>query len=121
MASKVGVARLQREPEQLRVWRSSAFDSILFSRGSHFRHPHPRHWHEEIHVCAYTAGSGDLGYRGNSHLVAQGDLVITPPGEVHENWVASDSDISFCGAYLDLDRFRKTTTEIVGRELPLPF
>jgi AraC-like DNA-binding protein len=120
MASKMGIARLQEDCETLRTWRSSAFDGIVFSRGSHFRHPFPRHWHEEIHFCAYTAGSGYLGYRGESHLVRDGDFVITPPGEVHENWVASDSHVSFCGAYIDFASFRKATENTVGCDLPLP-
>lgn len=120
MASKVGVARPKEECQKLQVWRSPAFDGITFSRGYHFTHPYPRHWHEEIHFCAYTAGSGYLGYRGNSHLVTDGDFVVTPPGEVHENWVASDSDISFCGAYLDVASFREATKQLSGRDLPLP-
>jgi AraC-like DNA-binding protein len=120
MASKVGVARPQDSRESLYTWRSSAFDGIVFSRGAHFTHPYPRHWHEEIHFCAYTAGSGYLGCRGNSHLVAAGDFVITPPAEVHENWLAPGSDISFCGAYVDVASFRKATTQITEREVRLP-
>jgi AraC-like DNA-binding protein len=118
MASNVGTARPQQE--SLQVWTTPSFEGTIFSRGAHFTHPYPRHWHEEIHFCAYTAGSGYLGYRGNSHLVAEGDFVITPAGEVHKNWVASGAEISFCGAYVDVASFRQATSQIVGREVPLP-
>jgi AraC-like DNA-binding protein len=46
--------------------------------------------------------------------------VITPPGEVHENWVESESSISFCGLYVDADALRKASEQVAGRELPMP-
>jgi AraC-like DNA-binding protein len=109
-----------RESDRLRVWRSEAFDEILFSRGMGMTHPYPRHWHEELHLCAYTSGSGYLGYRGNSHLVAEGDFVVTPPGEVHENWVDGESGVSFCGVYVDSPAFGRLSRQIAGRELAIP-
>jgi AraC-like DNA-binding protein len=83
-------------------------------------HPYPRHWHEELHLCAYTSGSGYLGYGGNSYLVRQGDFVVTPPGEVHENWVDGESGISFCGVYVDAAAFGRVSRQIAGRELTIP-
>jgi AraC-like DNA-binding protein len=118
MAGNVGTVRAHQET--LQVWTTPAFEGILFSRGAYFTHPYPRHWHEEIHFCAYTAGSGYLGYRGNSYLVARRDFVITPPGEVHENWVAPGSDIGFRGAYVDVASFRKATAQITGHDVALP-
>jgi AraC-like DNA-binding protein len=109
-----------RDKHGLRVWMSDAFDGILFSRGMRMTHPYPRHWHEELHLCAYTSGSGYLGYGGNSYLVRQGDFVVTPPGEVHENWVDGESGISFCGAYVDTAAFGRVSRQIAGRELTIP-
>lgn len=109
-----------REKHRLRVWKSDAFDGILFSRGMRMTHPYPRHWHEELHLWAYTSGSGYLGYGGNSYLVSQGDFVVTPPGEVHENWVDGESGISFCGVYVDTAAFGRVSTQIAGRELTIP-
>jgi AraC-like DNA-binding protein len=109
-----------REKHRLRVWRSDAFDGILFSRGMQMTHPYPRHWHEELHLCAYTSGSGYFGHGGNSYLVRQGDFVVTPPGEVHENWVDDESGISFCGVYVDTAAFGRVSRQIAGRELTIP-
>jgi AraC-like DNA-binding protein len=109
-----------RENHRLRVWRSDAFDGILFSRGMRMTHPYPRHWHEELHLCAYTSGSGYLGYGGNSYLVRQVDFVVTPPGEVHENWVDGESGISFCGVYVDTAALGRVSRQIAGRELTIP-
>jgi AraC-like DNA-binding protein len=109
-----------RENQRLQMWRSDAWPGILFSRGMRMTHPYPRHWHEELHLCAYTSGSGYLGYRGNSHLVAEGDFVVTPPGEVHENWVDGESGVSFCGVYMDGSAFGRVSRQIAGRELTIP-
>src|SRR3569832_983506 len=100
MSHEVKTGRV-REGSTLRVWRSESLGGILFSRGTRVTHSYPRHWHEEPHFCAYTSGSGYLGYRGNSYAIRQTDFVITPPGEVHENWVKSNESISFCGGYVD--------------------
>ena len=109
-----------RENHRLRVWRSEALDGMLFSRGMRMTHPYPRHWHEELHLCAYTSGSGYLAYRGNSYLVAEGEFVVTPPGEVHENWVDGESGVSFCGVYMDGSAFGRVSRQIAGRELTIP-
>jgi hypothetical protein len=108
------------ERRRLRMWRSDAFDGILFSRGKGMTHPYPRHWHEEFHLCAYTAGAGYLGYGGNSYPVTEGDFVATPPGEVHENWVNGEAGISFFGMYVDADAFARASSQIAGCELRIP-
>ena len=108
------------EHRRLRMWRSDAFDGILFSRGKGMTHPYPRHWHEELHLCAYTSGAGYLGYGGNSYLVTEGDFVATPPGEVHENWVDGEAGISFFGMYVDADAFARASRQIAGCELRIP-
>jgi AraC-like DNA-binding protein len=114
-----GEGLIRAQSSELQVSRSAVVDGILLARGTHLRHPYPRHWHEELHFCCYTSGSGYLGYRGGSHLVGEGDFVITSPGEVHENWVDPESSVSFCGIYIDAHAFRRAAQQITGRDLPL--
>jgi len=87
--------------QPITVWRPRGFEGMVFYRGIHVTHPYPRHWHDEWHMCLYTAGAGRLGYKGNSWRVACGDFVLTPPGEVHENSVDDSRGVSFCSLYLD--------------------
>src|SRR4051794_18202887 len=86
MASNASVRSLL-QCGNLQVSRPAAFDGILLCRGTGVTHVYPHHWHEELHLCAYTGGVGYLRCRGVSSLVTKGSFVITPPGEVHENWV----------------------------------
>jgi len=95
-----------RIPQPITVWRPAAFEGLVFYRGVNVTHPYPRHWHDEWHMCLYTAGSGRLGYRGNSGRIGRSDFVLTPPGEVHENWVEDGRGVSFCSVYLDVNAVR---------------
>lgn len=112
--------------DSLAVWRSRAVPGVVFHCGTRVSHPFPRHWHDELHLCAYTAGAGYLACRGNSYLVGRGDLVITPPGEVHENWVESGATVSFYSAYVDASLLRNLIRDITcdrkqGSDFPSMF
>ncbi len=67
----------------LRIWRQPELESVELRLGTLFRHPYPRHWHEEFFFSAITAGAGHFGFRGNNQLVGPGALVLIVPGEVH--------------------------------------
>ena len=94
----MGTAANLHGGSRLDVWRSAGLEGVVFSRGAGVTHTYPRHWHDEIHFCSYDAGYGHLQCRGRSYVVGEGDLVVTPPGEVHENWVDSAAGIGFVGA-----------------------
>ena len=99
----------------LEVWQNPWFDGLVFHRGTHFTHPYPRHWHDELHLCAYTAGAGYLECRGTTHLAAAGDLILTLPSEVHQNWVSDGQSVSFLSLYIDDRALTKAVLEITGR------
>ena len=98
----------------IHFWRPDKLDGVLLHRGVSATHPYPRHWHEELHLCAYTSGSGHLGHRGSSYLVSSGSLVLMPPGEVHENWVEPGSACSFRGVYLEMPALQAVARQITG-------
>jgi AraC-like DNA-binding protein len=95
---------------RLQVWSSPWFEGLVFHRGTHFTHPYPRHWHDELHLCAYTAGSGYLHCRGTTYLAAVGDLVLT-----HNNWVPNGQNVSFLSLYIDERALSHAVHEITGR------
>ena len=104
----------------IHFWRPEKLDGILLHRGVSATHPYPRHWHEELHLCAYTSGSGHLGHRGSSYLVSSGSLVLMPPGEVHENWVKPGSACSFHGVYLEMSALQTMALQITGSDHETP-
>lgn len=102
------------------VWRSATLEGVLFARGSRLSHAFPKHWHDEIHFCAYDAGYGHFACRGKSLVVGAGDLVVTPPGEVHENWVNSVEGIGFRGAYVEVTALYGWMADVTEAEIRLP-
>src|SRR5579884_4521879 len=98
-----------RSIDAITVWRAVDFPDIVFHQGAGITRVHPRHWHDEVHVCLYSAGYGSLRHAGRSRRVGAGDLVITAPGEVHENWVEDGPGVSFVGAYFEPSTFQRMT------------
>src|SRR5262249_6818746 len=60
-------------------------EPIEIHRGTHVTHPHPKHWHEEFHVCAITGGGGYIEANNVSHFTGPGTLIVVAPGVVHSN------------------------------------
>lgn len=83
----------------LRIWRPTDLESLELRVGKSFRHPYPRHWHEEFLVSAIIGGAGYFHYRGSAHLTASGSLFLVAPGEVHANY-ACDNGCSFRSIYI---------------------
>ena len=44
-----------------------------------------------------------------------GDLILTPPSEVHQNWVSDGQSVSFLSLYIDDRALTKAVFEITGR------
>lgn len=105
--------------QSIRVWRHPGFNGITFHRGCHATHPYPRHWHDELHLCAYTEGAGYLRCRGTTRLACAGDLVLTPPSEVHDNWVV-DGAVSFVSMYITEAALDKLAFEVTGAQCARP-
>lgn len=65
--------------------RVPGFETIELLRGSDVTQQYPRHWHEEIYLCATLGGTSYLDYLGASLLARRGTLAIVAPGEIHTN------------------------------------
>ena len=84
---------------RLRVWRSEEFPLLELHTGDHVEQPHPRHWHDEVLVCAITAGGGWLETPGRPEATGPGCLFTVSAGQVHANR-ATAGGCSFVSIYL---------------------
>ena len=66
-------------------WRVKGFEALELLRGLHVTQEYPRHWHEEIYLCATLGGESYLDCQGTSLQVRPGTLAMVAPGEVHAN------------------------------------
>jgi AraC-like DNA-binding protein len=100
--------------EGINVWQPRLLPGAILYRGSRVTHRYPRHWHDELHVCLYSAGSGYLTLKGCSYSSAPGTFAITPAGEVHENWVTPGASVSFRSIYIPSTLLRSALEELEG-------
>ncbi|HXU69907.1 MAG TPA: AraC family transcriptional regulator [Polyangia bacterium] len=96
------------------VLHPAGLPGVVWYRGRRVSHAYPRHWHEELHLCAYSAGDGRLRLRGATSAIGAGDLAITPAGEIHENWVERGGACSFRSLYLDVALVRGLVRQATG-------
>ncbi len=69
----------------VRIWRAAGFKSIELHSGSGISQEYPRHWHDELYLCAIIDGAADLQCVASSYSTPPGTLVLVPPGEIHAN------------------------------------
>jgi len=84
---------------RLRVWRSEDFPLLELHTGFLVEQPHPRHWHDEVLICAVTGGGGWLETPGRPDPTGPGCLFTVSAGQVHANR-ATPGGCSFVSIYL---------------------
>jgi AraC-like DNA-binding protein len=87
------------ETGRLSVWRCEEFPLLELHTGERVEQPHPRHWHDEVLVCAVTDGAGWLETPGRSELTDAGSVFTVGAGQVHANHAAAGG-CSFVSVYL---------------------
>ena len=81
------------------MWRCEEFPLLELHTGERVEQAHPRHWHDEVLVCAITGGAGWLETPGRSELTATGSVFTVSAGQVHANH-AAPGGCSFVSVYL---------------------
>jgi AraC-like DNA-binding protein len=66
-------------------WRVAGFEALELLRGLHVTQEYPRHWHEEIYLCATLGGESYLDCLGSSLQTRPGTLAMIAPGDIHAN------------------------------------
>jgi AraC-like DNA-binding protein len=94
-------------------------EAIELRVGEDVADPYPRHWHDEYHLCAVTAGAAYIECGGTSHFTGGGSLFIVSPGEVHSHR-KPEIPVSFQSVYIDASRLRSAAAEIGGCNDRLP-
>jgi AraC-like DNA-binding protein len=97
------------------VWRPREFHSLELQRGSEVTIEYPRHWHDEFYLSATLAGASYLGCSGTSFCVPPGQLVIVPPGEVHDN---QKLECSSRTVFLEFKVLRDAVEQFVEHSVP---
>lgn len=97
------------------VCRPQGFEFLELHSGSAISQEYPRHWHDELYLCAIVNGVGNLDCFGNSYQTPAGTIVAIPPGEVHAN---QKHNCTFSCMFIDFEALRdhleEFTENVVG-------
>ncbi len=106
---------------KIEVWHLPEFDRIELLKGFDVIHAHPKHWHEEYHLCLIEQGTGQMFYRGAFHETHAGSLFIVHPGEIHSNAANPSTGCSFRTLNISPHIFQNAVSSVTGRKPALPF
>ena len=84
--------------------RSSDFPSFEMHTGNSINSAYPRHWHDELYLCAILGGSSELHSPGNSQSTQPGTLILIPAAEIHAD---RKRDCSFRCLFIDVPAFQQ--------------
>lgn len=97
------------------IWRPRDFESIELHRGSGITQEYPRHWHDEVYLCAILEGAAYLDCRGTSIFAPRGTLAMVPSGEVHAN---RKLECTFRCIFMDFKALQSAVEQLVEKTIP---
>jgi AraC-like DNA-binding protein len=97
------------------IWRPNDFESIELHRGSGITQEYPRHWHDEIYLCAVQEGAAYLDCPGTSISTPRGTLAVVPSGQVHAN---RKLDCTFRCIFMEFNALRNAVEQSVEQSVP---
>jgi AraC-like DNA-binding protein len=97
------------------IWRPKDFESIELHRGSGITLEYPRHWHDEIYLCAILEGAAYLDFPGTSVSTPRGTLAMVPSGEVHAN---RKLGCTFRCIFMEIKALQSAAEQFVEQTIP---
>jgi AraC-like DNA-binding protein/mannose-6-phosphate isomerase-like protein (cupin superfamily) len=97
------------------IWRAAGFDSIELHSGSGISQEYPRHWHDELYLCAVMDGAADLHCGGSSLETPPDTLALIPPGEIHAN---RKFECTFRCMFIDGEALRADVEKFTEQAVP---
>lgn len=105
--------RIRRTPGVHR-WHVPGFESLELLRGQRVTQEYPRHWHENLYLCATLRGTSVLYCRGASWQTRPGSLALVAPGEIHSNRKAH---CNFRCVFVEPQALRHATEQLIERSI----
>jgi AraC-like DNA-binding protein len=97
------------------IWRPKDFESIELHRGSGITFEYPRHWHDELYLCAILEGAAYLDCPGTSIFTPRGTLAMVPSGEVHAN---RKLECTFRCIFMDFKALQGALEQFMEQSIP---
>jgi AraC-like DNA-binding protein len=119
------VARAARNPDAraaggARLWRAPDLGGLELFSATLSEFSFRPHAHEEFFIALTEAGSVAPAYRGSSHLIGPGDLLILNPEESHAGGPAADGSWTYRALYPSRSLMREIAAEFPAGRLAVP-
>jgi AraC-like DNA-binding protein len=92
-----------REPGGARVWRSADLGGLELFRATGLRFTFRPHAHEEFFIALTEAGRSASVYRGDTHAIGPGDIIVLNPEEGHAGGPQPGDSWAYRSLYLPPD------------------
>lgn len=100
-----------------RVWRSADLGGVELFRVRDLRFTFRPHAHEEFFVALTEAGRAMALYRGASHAIGPGDIIVLNAEEAHAGGPPAGDYWAYRSLYVPSDLMRRLASELVpGRQ-----
>jgi AraC-like DNA-binding protein len=120
VARASGRAKDPREVSGARVWRLEHLGGLELLRATVSEFAFRPHAHEEFFIALTEAGLATPTYRGDTHVIGPGDLIVLNPEEAHAGGPRAGGSWTYRALYPGLDLMRDITAEFSGDRRTMP-
>lgn len=103
-----------------RVWRSADLGGLELFRATDLQFTFRPHAHEEFFIALTEAGQAASIYRGDTHAIGPGDIIVLNPEEGHAGGPPPDHSWAYRSLYVPPDLMRRLAAEFPSGTPPMP-
>ena len=107
-------------PHSLRMWRPDDLGGLELLRATVSEFAFHPHAHEEFFIALTEDGLVTPTYRGNTHVIGPGDLIVLNPEEAHAGGPPPTCSWTYRALYPPSDIMRGVMAEFPGDRLTMP-
>jgi len=102
------------------MWRADELGGLELLRATLREFAFRPHAHEEFFIALSEAGLATPTYRGATHAIAPGDLIVLNPEEAHAGGTSAEGSWTYRALYASPDLLRQIMAEFPGEASSLP-
>ncbi|ASU83439.1 AraC family transcriptional regulator [Nocardiopsis gilva YIM 90087] len=104
--------------ERARFWRHPGLPGIDLLKAHYVRHSFNRHTHDTYAIGVIEDGIEEFAYRGATHRVGRGDLVVVEPEEVHTGHAGTPEGWRYRMLYPEVDVVAQAARDLGMPDVP---
>jgi AraC-like DNA-binding protein len=106
--------------DDARIWRAGDLGGLELLRATLSEFAFRPHAHEEFFIALTESGLATPTYRGDTHVIGPGDLIVLNPEEAHAGGPPSEGSWTYRALYPHPDHMRELLAEFPGTASTMP-